>query len=123
MINTVLGFSKYFAQPSYQQDVVANYLRIIGGSIPHNYYNVSNRAYPDVSASAHNYLVQVSGVWDPVDGTSASTPTVAGLISIANDYRIQHGKPPLGFVVIYAITIIDLVQIHKSAAIPRRLQL
>ena len=32
-----------------------------------------------------------------VAGTSAATPTVAGLIAMANDARLNAGKPVLGF--------------------------
>ena len=32
-----------------------------------------------------------------VGGTSASSPTVAGLFSLINDARIAAGKPPMGF--------------------------
>jgi tripeptidyl-peptidase I len=31
------------------------------------------------------------------DGTSASTPTVASIISLVNDALIVEGRPPLGF--------------------------
>jgi tripeptidyl-peptidase-1 len=31
-------------------------------------------------------------------GTSASTPTVAGIISLINDHRLNGGLPPIGFV-------------------------
>ena len=32
-----------------------------------------------------------------VAGTSAATPTVAGMIALANDARLDAGKPVLGF--------------------------
>lgn len=32
-----------------------------------------------------------------VAGTSAATPTVAGMIGLANDARLTAGKPTLGF--------------------------
>ena len=31
-------------------------------------------------------------------GTSASTPTTAGIISLLNDIRFQNNKPPMGFI-------------------------
>jgi len=34
----------------------------------------------------------------PVSGTSCASPTVAGIISLLNDLRLQDGKPPLGFI-------------------------
>lgn len=40
-------------------------------------------------------------VWDGSillqDGTSASTPTTASVISLVNDALIAQGRPPLGF--------------------------
>jgi len=92
------GFSDHFAMPSYQAPVVEEYLATTAKSIPSQYYNSSNRAYPDIAACGRNFLVYISGSWDPVDGTSAATPTAAGLITLANDYRIQNGLPVLGFI-------------------------
>lgn len=40
-----------------------------------------------------NNLIPVPGVM----GTSASTPTVAGIISLINDARLNDNKSPLGF--------------------------
>jgi tripeptidyl-peptidase-1 len=31
-------------------------------------------------------------------GTSASSPTVAGIFALLNDYRLSLGKPTLGFI-------------------------
>jgi tripeptidyl-peptidase I len=39
----------------------------------------------------------IGGSTEPVAGTSASSPTIAGIFSLLNDYRISLGKPPLGF--------------------------
>ncbi|KAH8981849.1 hypothetical protein EDB86DRAFT_393680 [Lactarius hatsudake] len=35
------------------------------------------------------------------DGMSCSTPTVAAIISLLNDYLITNGSPPLGFLDIW----------------------
>ncbi len=32
------------------------------------------------------------------DGTSASTPVVAALLTLLNDYQLSQGRAPLGFV-------------------------
>lgn len=32
-----------------------------------------------------------------MSGTSAASPTFAGVIALLNDYLISQGKPPLGF--------------------------
>mmetsp|Transcript_13969 Transcript_13969/g.55112 ORF Transcript_13969/g.55112 Transcript_13969/m.55112 type:complete len:744 (+) Transcript_13969:56-2287(+) len=98
-ITTGGGFSDLFPMPSYQTAFVNHYLEeYVGDSIPSNYYNSTNRAYPDIAASARNYLVYVSGDWNPVDGTSAATPVFAALLTLGNEMRLNNGLPPLGFV-------------------------
>ncbi|KAH9176106.1 subtilisin-like protein [Lactarius sanguifluus] len=66
------GSSNNFPRPPYQAEAVPPFLQTIG-NIPYG------RGLPDIAAEAIN----------PV--------TVAGIISLLNDYRISKGKPPLGF--------------------------
>lgn len=62
------GFSSYSSVPSWQADIVNNYLQS-GVSLPNKkYFNASNRAYPDVSALGHNYIIQWGGTPIQVDG-------------------------------------------------------
>ena len=90
------GFSNAFPAPEYQSDTIAEYLA--KGTVPSfKHFNVSGRAYPDVSAFATNFAVFHNGSRIPVDGTSCSTPTFAGLVSLLNDIRLQRGKKTLGF--------------------------
>jgi len=94
------GFSWRFPRPSYQDAAVNNYLKQNSGSsgFPGRpYFNSTNRAYPDVSAVASNVPMWLTGFPTVTGGTSASTPTFAGIISMINDQRIQNGKPSLGF--------------------------
>ena len=44
-----------------------------------------------------NFLIIVGGVEQPVDGTSASTPSFAALVSLLNDALLAAGQPQLGF--------------------------
>ena len=66
-------------------------------------FNASNRAYPDVAALGKDFLVFVKDTgegnkgWNYVDGTSASSPVWAGLITLLNDARAAVGKGRLGF--------------------------
>lgn len=95
------GFSWRFPRPPYQEAAVSSYLKLNAGSsgFPGSkYYNTTNRAYPDVSALADNVPIVMGGFPTLTGGTSASTPTFAGIISMINDARLQKGKPSLGFV-------------------------
>ena len=94
------GFSSYYPMPSYQKDAVAKYLSSMGaaGQLPHeSYFNRSNRAIPDVAAYSENVLVIISGVVQPIGGTSCAAPIVSGLVSLLNDKLLSAGKKTLGF--------------------------
>jgi tripeptidyl-peptidase-1 len=92
------GFSNYFPRPSYQASAVTGYLSTLGDSLK-GYYNTSGRAYPDVSAQGQSYAIFYLGNDNhPVDGTSASTPTMAAVIALLNDYRVANNKTSLGFI-------------------------
>ncbi|KAG6826949.1 hypothetical protein H0H92_013786 [Tricholoma furcatifolium] len=105
------GFSRYFAQPSYQRSAVSTFLTGLGSTYS-GLYNASGRAYPDVSAQGESFRVIIGGSLESVSGTSASSPntlengmnadmitqTVAGIFSLLNDYRLAAGKSSLGFI-------------------------
>ncbi|KAH8111000.1 subtilisin-like protein [Phellopilus nigrolimitatus] len=90
------GFSNYFAQPSYQASAVSTFLTGLGTQFQ-GMFNASGRAYPDVSAQGEGFQVVLGGDTVSVGGTSASSPTFAGVVSLLNDFRIASGKAPLGF--------------------------
>lgn len=98
------GFSTISPRPAWQQTVVAKYLSSApAGLPPASHFNGANRGFPDVAALAHNYLIYASDfamedAWDIVDGTSASTPVWAGLVSMLNAERLSKNKPSLGFI-------------------------
>jgi len=97
LITTGGGFSAVFSQPSYQTDAVKSYLSSGVTLPPAAQYNGAGRGYPDVALLGHNYDVCIAGQFYQVSGTSASTPTVAGMITLINDARLSEGKSPLGF--------------------------
>jgi len=101
------GFSFYEPMPAYQQSAVNNWVSQYGSSIPAGYFNAANRAYPDITLVGHNFLVYYSSNNKDqdtcpcnatiVDGTSASTPSSAGLLSLINEALLEGNLSPLGF--------------------------
>ncbi|KAH8982286.1 subtilisin-like protein [Lactarius akahatsu] len=90
------GFSNDFLRPEYQQVVVPPYLEQLG-SKHDGLYNPTGRGIPDLAAQAIDFHIIVENDGYVVEGTSCSAPTVAGIISLLNDYLLSTGKSPLGF--------------------------
>ncbi|KAI0358004.1 subtilisin-like protein [Trametes cingulata] len=90
------GFSNYFARPSYQSSAVSAFLTKLGRTNA-GLFNTTGRAYPDVAAQGENFQVIIGGRVESVAGTSASSPTFAGVIALLNDFRLSRGQSPLGF--------------------------
>ena len=90
------GFSNYFNRPSWQAELVDTYLKSSATFPPQQFFNKNGRAYPDISLVAHNYLIRNSGQYTTVDGTSASSPVMSGMVSILNNLRVSQNKPVLG---------------------------
>lgn len=90
------GFSNIFAQPDYQKDAVAGYLKTLGNT-NQGLFNSSGRAFPDVSTQGVQFAINVGGKFQGVDGTSASSPTFAAIVSLLNDARLNKGQASLGF--------------------------
>lgn len=94
------GFSTYTAMPAYQKMAVEHYLTEEASKLPPStYFNQSKRAYPDVASMGNNFLIYMSsnGGWTTTGGTSASTPTFAGVSAYLNDYSYNKTGKPLGF--------------------------
>ena len=91
------GFSDILGRPSYQEEAVANYLRNAPQLPKASLFNASGRAYPDVSALGTNFNINVNGQFELVSGTSAASPTFAGVLSLIAAERAAQGKPRLGF--------------------------
>ena len=98
------GFSWSHAAPAYQDNVTAAYLATAARIAPHTSpkaktFNAAGRAYPDVAALAQFGIPLCTyGGCSGSGGTSASAPTVGGMLSLINDARLNAGKKPLGFV-------------------------
>jgi tripeptidyl-peptidase-1 len=99
MITSGGGFSDILPMPLYQQAAVSSYLDSGVVDLPSSYYfNASNRAFPDVAANGHNFVVEIGGGLYPLDGTSCSTPVFAAVLALLNSNRLDNNKNPLGFV-------------------------
>ncbi|KAI0880530.1 subtilisin-like protein [Annulohypoxylon maeteangense] len=107
------GFSNYFARPEWQKEAVDGYVSALMANGSHRgLYNDTGRAFPDISATGTNYVIQVGGYETDVLGTSASTPVVAALIALVNDSRLKAGKNSTGWLnpVLYSPTVIEALQ-------------
>jgi len=91
------GFSKYAVRPSYQNAAVNQYLGSSSIIPPTQWFNPPNRGYPDVAAVGDRILIIIGGSISVTAGTSASTPIFSGVVTLLNDYRLNAGKKPLGF--------------------------
>ena len=90
------GFSDFFERPWWQVNASEHYLNSSVVKPPSSYYNKNGRVYPDVTLVAHNYLTVIEGGHVCVDGTSASGPSFAGMVSRWNALLQSQGKPSLG---------------------------
>ncbi|KAJ6564007.1 subtilisin-like protein [Mycena capillaripes] len=92
------GFSNNFARPTWQTEIVQNYLDNFAPPYAASVFNRSGRAYPDVSANGWPIVIAQIGGWVHSGGTSASTPIFASIIAAVNDARIAAGKSTVGFI-------------------------
>jgi tripeptidyl-peptidase-1 len=92
------GFSQYFPTQTWQSAAVKAYFAS-GVKMPESCaYNASGRGTPDAAALGDEYFQVIDGgQLTPVGGTSASTPTFAGIITLLNDQRFNAGKAALGY--------------------------
>ncbi|KAH9082098.1 hypothetical protein EDB83DRAFT_2512891 [Lactarius deliciosus] len=80
----------YFPHPVYQDVTVSAFLE-------HQGAHPEDHGIPDIAAQALKLIIFLRNVRTGVEGTGCSTPTVAGVFSLLNDYLITNGRPPLGF--------------------------
>lgn len=90
------GFSDTWPRPRYQNAAVKEYLSILGDRWE-GLYNPHGRGFPDVAAQGYRFHVIDQGDEILVGGTSASSPTFAGVVALLNAARLQAGMPTLGF--------------------------
>ncbi|KAF1984382.1 tripeptidyl peptidase-like protein [Aulographum hederae CBS 113979] len=90
------GYANYFPQPDYQKTAVNQYTTALAGQFA-TMFNTTGRAYPDIAAQGQRYVTIYNGQPASLDGTSASTPTVAAVFALVNDALISAGMPKMGF--------------------------
>eukprot|EP00127_Corallochytrium_limacisporum_P000035 Clim_evm14s2 gene=Clim_evmTU14s2 len=91
------GFSNEFSRMDYQNDHVNAYLDSSISLPPSRQFNNAGRAFPDLSAFSTFFEIILDGQSVLLDGTSCSTPTTAGIITLLNDVSIANGGSTLGF--------------------------
>lgn len=95
------GFSDRWARPKWQEKAAANYLAKLNATTEYaklasHINHTAGRGFPDLSAEIAVYAV-AARLPMPVEGTSVSSPTVAGVFGLLNGVRLAANKPPLGF--------------------------
>ncbi|KAF8592730.1 subtilisin-like protein [Ramaria rubella] len=91
--NFIYLFASLFA---YQDAAVTAFLKVQGNTNK-GLFNPNGRGYPDVAAQGDNFEIVLDKEVFLIGGTSAASPTFAGIVSLLNDARIAAGKPSLGF--------------------------
>jgi tripeptidyl-peptidase-1 len=91
------GFSNNSIAPTWQRTAIKKYLNSGAPIPPESVFNISGRAYPDVAALGHNIALWMGKGINLEDGTSASTPIFASIVTLLNNIRLNHGLPPMGF--------------------------
>eukprot|EP00933_Yihiella_yeosuensis_P082529 TRINITY_DN96440_c0_g1_i1.p1 TRINITY_DN96440_c0_g1~~TRINITY_DN96440_c0_g1_i1.p1 ORF type:complete len:506 (+),score=139.43 TRINITY_DN96440_c0_g1_i1:67-1584(+) len=96
---TTGGFaaSKLNKAGKWQAAAINHYLTKTTGDRPSN-IDATQRAVPDVSAYDADFQIIQDGGQNPIGGTSAATPVVAGMLASINDALVAEGHSTLGFV-------------------------
>ena len=90
------GFSNIFPAFPQQTAAISQYLKRVSPK-PVYGYNSGGWGFPDLSLTGLNYLVVIGGDIYSLAGTSASAPSVAGMIALINAARKASGRPTLGW--------------------------
>jgi len=91
------GVSVRWPRPAWQKAAVEKYFSQSENMPDVSKYSPGGRAFPDVSALSVTFMVVLDRIPYPVSGTSCSSPTFAGIVSLLNDLRLAKGEAPLGF--------------------------
>eukprot|EP00164_Ancoracysta_twista_P014132 GFYU01022883.1.p1 GENE.GFYU01022883.1~~GFYU01022883.1.p1 ORF type:complete len:735 (+),score=113.09 GFYU01022883.1:110-2206(+) len=95
------GFSTFTPRETawYQTEAVDGYFASKPNLPDDMYFNRTNRGLPDISAFGDHMARFIHGrAAGGGEGTSFSSPVLAGLLAVVNDYQIERQRPTLGFV-------------------------
>jgi len=90
------GFSQLIPMQSWQAAAVQAYLKSNITLPPSTKFNATNRGYPDVSACGQNIMIVSQSSWYVTGGTSASSPIMAGITTLLNNWLLNNNKPAIG---------------------------
>ena len=95
------GFSRVYAQPSWQASAVSAYLNSTDVTFPPaSYYSSSGsvgRGVPDLAMYGEGIPIVHGGMVDLTGGTSLSAPLFAVVVSLLNEVSLNAGGSTLGF--------------------------
>jgi kumamolisin len=83
------GISTLFSLPSWQTGLRYSTVNPLGQNGP---YNLTHRGVPDIAAPFYNYVLYFNGSLTSLNGTSAGTPVMAGMI--ARFIALKNGQRP-----------------------------
>lgn len=91
------GFSNYTNSSYWQKKVIDDYLEITPSLPNSSTFNSNGRAYPDISLVGHSCPTYIGGTLQKIDGTSCSSPLMAGLIAVINKHQLSKNKSIVGY--------------------------
>jgi tripeptidyl-peptidase-1 len=92
------GFNNYTnSTPYWQKSEVEHYLKV-APSLPNaSTFNKNGRAYPDISLVGHSCPTYIMGELSSVDGTSCSSPLMAGVVAVINEHQLRNNRNKVGY--------------------------
>lgn len=91
------GFSRIFEQFEDQKKAVKEYFKRAPALPTKGTFPRTGRGTPDLACLGEGFQVLVSGELQSLDGTSASTPVFAAVVSLLNEARLAKGLPAMGY--------------------------
>lgn len=92
------GFSNYTNSTPYWQKTEVDYYLKTAPSLPNSStFNANGRAYPDISLVGHSCPTYIDGMLEGVDGTSCSSPLMAGVVAVINAHQLKNNRSKVGY--------------------------